>query len=249
MKSAAELVFEIRKKEGLSQEEFAKKLGYTSKSTINKIEKGVNDISYEKLVKLIEDYCLTYKDFQTRNKIETERLILRYLNDKDLESVFNNYANDDDVTKYLTWSAHKTIEDTQNAFKFWQDESPELKKYHYFIELKETHELIGSCAVVKFNDGIPEIGYVLGKKWWNKGIMTEACKKLIDILIEDGYSKILIKAVEDNIGSIRVIEKCGFKFVKQDKVFQSLKNITQTCNFYEICNEKLDRNEPIKNFD
>lgn len=66
MKSAAELILELRKREGLSQEEFAKKLGYTSKSTINKIEKGINDISYEKLVKLIEDYCLTYKDFQTK---------------------------------------------------------------------------------------------------------------------------------------------------------------------------------------
>lgn len=64
MKSASELILELRKREGLSQEEFAKKLGYTSKSTINKIEKGINDISYEKLVKLIEDYCLTYKDFQ-----------------------------------------------------------------------------------------------------------------------------------------------------------------------------------------
>jgi len=63
MKTAAELIYEIRKKEGMSQEEFAKKLGYSSKSTINKIEKGVNDISYEKLIKLIEEYRLTYKDF------------------------------------------------------------------------------------------------------------------------------------------------------------------------------------------
>ena len=54
MKSAAELILELRKREGLSQEAFAKKLGYASKSTINKIEKGINDISYEKLVKLIE---------------------------------------------------------------------------------------------------------------------------------------------------------------------------------------------------
>jgi len=64
MKSAAELIYEIRKKSGLSQEEFAKKLGYSSKSTINKIEKGINDISYEKLIKLIEEYRLTYKDFE-----------------------------------------------------------------------------------------------------------------------------------------------------------------------------------------
>jgi len=64
MKTAAELIYEIRKKEGMSQEEFAKKLGYSSKSTINKIEKGINDISCEKLIKLILEYQLTYKDFQ-----------------------------------------------------------------------------------------------------------------------------------------------------------------------------------------
>lgn len=234
MKSAAELILELRKREGLSQEEFAKKLGYTSKSTINKIEKGINDISYEKLVKLIEDYCLTYKDFQTRKQIQTKRLILRYLNDDDVESVFYNYANDDEVTKYLTWPTHKTIEDTKKIFKFWKNELDNLKKYHYFIELKETHELIGSCAVADFVNGIPEIGYVIGKKWWNQGIMTEACKQLIEILFEDGYKKILIKAVKENIGSIKVIEKCGFKFVKEDKVFCTLKNQTQICNFYEI---------------
>ncbi len=63
MKSLSTLIKELRKKDGLSQEEFAKKLGYTSKSTINKIEKGINDISYEKLVLLIEQYHLSYKDF------------------------------------------------------------------------------------------------------------------------------------------------------------------------------------------
>ena len=50
---------EIRINEGLSQEAFAKELGYTSKSTINKIEKGINEISYDKLVLLIDKYNLT----------------------------------------------------------------------------------------------------------------------------------------------------------------------------------------------
>ena len=94
--------------------------------------------------------------------------------------------------------------------------------------------MIGSCAVADFVDGVPEIGYVIGKKWWNQGIMTEACKQLIEILFEDGYKNILIKSVKENIGSIKVIEKCGFKLVKQDKVFCPLKNQTQICNFYEI---------------
>ena len=49
---------EIRLEQGLTQEEFAKELGYTSKSTVNKIEKGVNDISYDKLELLIQKFDL-----------------------------------------------------------------------------------------------------------------------------------------------------------------------------------------------
>lgn len=51
-----EKVKEIRKKAGLNQDEFAKELGYTSRSTINKIEKGVNDMSHDKLELLIRKF-------------------------------------------------------------------------------------------------------------------------------------------------------------------------------------------------
>ena len=53
-----EKIKEIRLEKGMSQEEFAKELGYTSKSTVNKIEKGVNDISYDKLELLIQKFDL-----------------------------------------------------------------------------------------------------------------------------------------------------------------------------------------------
>ena len=53
-----EKIKEIRLENGMSQEEFAKALGYTSKSTVNKIEKGVNDISYDKLELLIQKFDL-----------------------------------------------------------------------------------------------------------------------------------------------------------------------------------------------
>ena len=51
-----EKVKEIRIKAGLNQEEFAKELGYTSRSTINKIEKGINDMSHDKLELLIRKF-------------------------------------------------------------------------------------------------------------------------------------------------------------------------------------------------
>ena len=58
MNKLGEKIKEIRLKKGLSQEAFAKELGYNSRSTINKIEKGINEISYEKLMLLIKKYEL-----------------------------------------------------------------------------------------------------------------------------------------------------------------------------------------------
>ena len=57
-----EKVKEIRKKAGLNQDEFAKELGYTSRSTINKIEKGVNDMSQDKLELLIRKFDVEVND-------------------------------------------------------------------------------------------------------------------------------------------------------------------------------------------
>ncbi len=57
-----EKVKEIRKKAGLNQDEFAKELGYTSRSTINKIEKGVNDMSHDKLELLIRKFDVEVND-------------------------------------------------------------------------------------------------------------------------------------------------------------------------------------------
>ena len=52
----------VRLEHGMSQEEFAKELGYTSKSTVNKIEKGVNDMSQDKLELLIQKFDLEVND-------------------------------------------------------------------------------------------------------------------------------------------------------------------------------------------
>ena len=67
MSKLGDKIKEIRINEGLSQEAFAKELGYTSKSTINKIEKGINEISYDKLMLLIDKYNLTLNQIFENN--------------------------------------------------------------------------------------------------------------------------------------------------------------------------------------
>ena len=71
MNKLGEKIKEIRLKEGLSQEAFAKELGYNSRSTINKIEKGINEISYDKLMLLVEKYELEVDELFDRSNKES----------------------------------------------------------------------------------------------------------------------------------------------------------------------------------
>ena len=149
--------------------------------------------------------------------IETERLILRRFEENDAQAMFNNWASDPEVTKYLTWPTHQNIETTKFIINIWLNDY-ENNPHRFGIVLKETNELIGSIDVVSIENNIPEIGYVLSRKYWSQGIMTEACKALINYLFEFGFNKIKIKAVVENIGSNKVIEKCGFIFTSKEKI-------------------------------
>ena len=71
MNKLGEKIKEIRLKKGLSQEAFAKVLGYNSRSTINKIEKGINEISYDKLVLLIKKFEVEIDELFDRNHNES----------------------------------------------------------------------------------------------------------------------------------------------------------------------------------
>ena len=167
--------------------------------------------------------------------LETERLILRKLNENDADAIFNNWASDPEVTKYLTWPAHENIEVTKRVVDRWLKEEKDPKTIRFIITLKDNDEPIGSIDVVGYIDGNPEIGYCLSRKYWNQGIMTEACKAFVKHLFNKGFNKVLIKAVVENIASNRVIEKCGFKFTHQEYLEHqsSFKPNPVTLNCYE----------------
>ena len=167
--------------------------------------------------------------------IETERLLLRKIKETDAEPMFRNWANDPEVTKYLTWNPHENIEVTKKIIDSWLEEENNPKTFRFMITLKDSGEPIGSIDVVRYIDGNPEIGYCLSKKYWNRGLMTEACKAFIEYFFNIGFKKVFINAVKENIGSNRVIEKCGFKFTHQQILEHqsSFKSEPVTINCYE----------------
>ena len=169
-------------------------------------------------------------------ELETQRLKLRRITEDDIPAVFYGWASDPEVTKYLTWNPHRDIGETQFVFSIWLSEYGKDDTYRWGIERKEDGALMGMIDVVGYDDGAPVLGYCSAKKYWGSGYMTEACKAVIDALFDGGYETILIEAVEENIGSNRVIEKCGFKFVgKETKPASEMKpDEIMTINKYRI---------------
>ena len=53
-------------------------------------------------------------------RIETERLILRKFTIEDAEDMFKNWASDNEVTKYLTWPAHSSLEVSKEVISMWE---------------------------------------------------------------------------------------------------------------------------------
>lgn len=71
-------------------------------------------------------------------------------------------------------------------------------------------------------DGKPEVSYWLGRSFWGRGIATAA---LTRFLAEVNRKRpIYARVAKDNLGSCRVLEKCGFRIIGEDKGFANARN-------------------------
>ncbi len=169
-------------------------------------------------------------------KLETERLILRKLKLEDENEIFNNWTSDDEVSKYVRWSIHKSIEDTREYLKNVMETYKKEKNAEWGIVLKETNELIGALGCF-FNDeeNRYEIGYNISRKHWRNGYTTEALKKVMEYLINEEHIKSFICShAKDNPASGAVMRKAGFKYVKDDTYEKFDKSQKFDCKVYYL---------------
>lgn len=148
--------------------------------------------------------------------LETNRLILRQFQDTDDTTMFNNWCNDPDVTKYLMWKTHDSIEETRRVLNdIWISQYDKLDFYQWAMIVKQTHEPIGSIGVVKHDDStkMVHIGYCIGKRWWNNGYTSEALIRLVKFFFEDvGINRIESRHDPRNPNSGKVMLKAGLRY-------------------------------------
>lgn len=153
---------------------------------------------------------MTHKGTQT---ITTRRLTLRRFQPEDAQDMFENWANDERVTRFLTWTPHGSPELTKQLLSIWCAAYENPNNYNWVIE--KDGKAIGSISMVRMDEESEnaELGYCLGHAYWNQGIMAEAAKAVIDYLFREvGFHRIEIGHAVKNPASGRVAQRCGLTY-------------------------------------
>ncbi len=153
----------------------------------------------------------------TNIRIETERLILRPWREEDLQD-FYEYASVPGVGEMAGWPHHETVETSRLVLDLFIRE-----KKTFAVVLKENGKVIGSLGLEEADRANPEmenkrgreVGYVLSKAYWGQGLMPEAVEAVINYCFSAlAYDFLTCGHAAWNMQSSRVIEKCGFRFMK-----------------------------------
>ena len=152
--------------------------------------------------------------FDRSPKIETDRLILRHMKAADARDMFD-YARRPEVTRYLLWAPHESLEYTRTYLKQVEHCYKQGSFHDFGVIYKENNRLIGTCGFARIDsaNSTAEAGYVLNPDYWGRGLATEALCAIIRMGFEKcGFNRIESRYMAGNLASRRVMEKSGMTF-------------------------------------
>ena len=153
---------------------------------------------------------------KTIDSIETKRFILRQVNKDDNKDIFEILKNSK-VIKNLNMDIHKSIEDTDNLIKEYEEGLERNEKFPFAIIDKKTQSFLGVFLVKLdlYDEDCFEFTIYLKEEYWGQGIYTEITPYMVKFsfeVVNTGNVRGFIK--ESNIASRKVLEKLGFKLEK-----------------------------------
>jgi RimJ/RimL family protein N-acetyltransferase len=128
----------------------------------------------------------------------------------DARGIFDRYASDLEVTRYLGWSRHKTVDDTRSFVSFSESEWLRWGTGPLLIFSRQTGELLGSSGLLLETPESAQTGYVFARDAWGRGYATETLKAMVNLAAELRITRLYALCHTAHQASWHVLEKCGF---------------------------------------
>jgi len=148
-----------------------------------------------------------------RDEIKTDRLILRPIGDRDAHNI-STLAGDIDIARMTSTIPYPYPVISADFFIMTNRENRRRGLcYNYAVTLRDNDQLMGVVGVFRRGeDTALELGYWIGKPYWNQGYTTEACSAVLREAQQSlGVTRIIAGVFVDNPASLKVLRKLGFK--------------------------------------
>ncbi len=155
-------------------------------------------------------------NFIPMQDIRTERLLLRQMRLSDLDCYYQRIGSSEDVTRYMLWQAHKTVEESRLSLEKVIARYRDLRCYTWGIALTREDCLIGRIDLLRFDEATDScsFAYMLGRDFWNQGYATEALRAVFSFAFDTlGVRQITADHMSENPASGRVMQKVGMHYV------------------------------------
>ncbi|PWM70706.1 MAG: N-acetyltransferase [Bacillota bacterium] len=145
--------------------------------------------------------------------LDTDRLRLRRFTVDDAEKMFENWAGNPEVTKYLPWKFYADCNGVKRYLAELEEKYKAPDFYDWCIEWRENGEPIGSVGAVQICERLSSVGvgYCLSEKYWGKGVVPEALNAVLKhFFVTLGAVRVTGAHFVENAKSGKVLKKCGF---------------------------------------
>jgi ribosomal-protein-alanine N-acetyltransferase len=142
---------------------------------------------------------------------ETLRLLAKPAALVDADVVFAEYASDPLVAKYMTWTPHRSVEETKEFLRRCERVWVEGTAFPWTLWRKEDGAFVGLIEI-RVSTSAVDLGYALSKRWWRQGLMSEAVTSVVRwALAQPTIYRVWATCDGENVASARLLERVGME--------------------------------------
>jgi [ribosomal protein S5]-alanine N-acetyltransferase len=180
-------------------------------------------------------------------ELETDRLLLRKMRLDDADDMFA-YASDPEVTRYVLWDTHRSVEDSTNFLRFATEGYERGDFLGWGLVLKASGAFVGTCGMEVPDapeHARAELGYVLSREHWGRGLMPETVRRMIRFCFETmNLNRVEARCIAENTASARVMEKAGMSYEGTLRSRECIKGAYRDMKMYSILRREYSTTLP-----